>query len=246
MMIYRMKWLAVLCLLLSAGARAQWVRADAQTIKFSGDIGRDSYQAYQDAAKGGYSKVILQSAGGSPLPALMIAEDMRKHQPAIAVDGYCLSACANYLLLASPAPTVPCGALVIWHGSPSVGFSEALAAMRAENKNSKLIEHYAKWANDFSVREASYYAAIGIDKKLLSDSVKIVRREHVAPESTFNFDELTGDYSETISSGLWIPTREVIESYGIQVKNFCRTYDREIPAARKQLGIMAPYTSAGP
>ena len=36
------------------------------------------------------------------------------------------------------------------------------------------------------------------------------------------------------------------KSYGIQVKNFCLTYDQEIPVARKQLGIMAPYTSAGP
>lgn len=225
---------------------AQWSRIDSQTIKLDGDIGNESYVEYLKVAKGGYSRVILDSSGGSPLPALLIAQDMRAHEPEVIVADRCFSACANYLLLAGPAPRVQCGALVIWHGSPSNDFASNVAVMEAQMKDPRLIETYGRWARKFTAMEDAFFASIHVDKKLLSDSVEIVRREHVAPKATFTFDEMSGDYSETVSSGLWIPTVDVIRSYGVDTARFCPTYDAEIPGALRRLGIRSPYTLRGP
>jgi len=225
---------------------AQWARVDKNTIKLNGDMGRDAYRSYLDAAKGGYSKVLLQSAGGSPMPALMVAQDMLKYRPEIVVQSYCFSACANYLLMASPAPVVECGAVVIWHGSPSNDFATNIEVMRLQGKNEDLIKKYEEWSGRFAALENAYFSAVKVNKKILSDSVAIVNREHVAPAATFEFDETTGDYSETVSSGLWIPSVKVMRSYGIQTRNFCRTYDTDIAGSLKRLGINAPYTTLGP
>lgn len=225
---------------------AQWIRVDKDTIKLDGDIDRDSYQSYLDAAAGGYSKVVLKSSGGFPMPALMIAEEIRKISPEIIVESHCLSACANYLLLASPAPHVECGALIIWHGSPSNDFDSNIRIMHEQNKNLKLIEKYEAWSRKYKSMEDGYFTSIGVNKKILSDSVAIVSRDKVAPEVKFEFDDMTGNYSETVSSGLWIPAVKVIRSYGVDTRNFCPTYDADIPSVIKRLGIEAPYTTLGP
>jgi hypothetical protein len=238
--------LAILALLYGGECHAQWVRLDKDTIKLDGDITRDSYENYLAVAKPGYSKVILRSAGGTPKPALLIAQDMLSHHPQVIVDDYCLSACANYLLFASPAPTVTCGALLIWHGSPSLGVTAELQKMKLDDKPAKLIQAYADWAKRFEAMEVDYFARVGISRKILTDSVAIVDRERVAPEKTFSFDDMTGDYSETASAGLWIPTTRALRAYGMDTKHFCPSYDQDIPQVLKRLKLSAPYTTAGP
>lgn len=180
------------------------------------------------------------------MPALMIALDMRNYHPNITVESHCLSSCANYLALASPAPTVSCGSILIWHGSPSGTFSTSIEKMRLEGKNPKLIKKYKAWSSKFNAMEHEFFSSIGVSIKLLSDSIDIVRREKIEPESTFIFDEMTGDYSESVSSGLWVPTTKVMRGYGVNVRNFCRSYDADISQTLNRLGIVAPYTSAGP
>jgi hypothetical protein len=236
----------MICVLACGECSAQWSRLSRDTIRLEGVIGKDSYQAYREAAKDGYSKVILRSEGGTPMPALMIALDMQKHRPQITVDGYCLSSCANYLFLASPASVVQCGALLMWHGSPSGSFSSNIEKMRLDGKNPQLIGKYEEWASRFDAMEREFFGLTGVDRKLLSDSVAIVRREKIVPESVFTFDEVTGDYSESVSSGLWVPTTKVISGYGVDVSNFCSSYDADIPKTLDRLGVTAPYTSAGP
>lgn len=239
-------FLVAASLLFAGECRAQWSRVNQDTIRLDGSIDRDTYQSYLDVAKDGYSKVILRSYGGTPMPALMIAMDMRERHPQITVEDYCLSACANYLLLAAPAPHVQCGAILIWHGSPSGNIDSTLQVMRMERKNPGLIEKYAAWGAKLEAMEHDFFTAVGVDRALLSDSVAIVQREHVAPEATFTFDEMTGDYSETTAAGLWIPTTKVMRDYGIDTRNICPSYDADIPATLKHLKINAPYTSAGP
>ena len=153
-------------LLASGTCQAQWTRVDANTIKLAGDIDGSSYQSYRDAAKGGYSTVILDSAGGSPLPALMIAQDMLKHHPKVVVENKCFSACANYPLLAAPAPVVKCGALIIWHGSPSGDFASDITTMRIERKNPDLIRKYIDWSNHFETLERTFFSQAGVNSRL--------------------------------------------------------------------------------
>jgi len=224
---------------------AQWTRVGEDTIRLDGEIDRDSWQSYQQVAEGGYSKVVLKSLGGSPMPALLIARDMHKHQPRIVVEDYCLSACANYLLMASPAPKVGCGSLVIWHGTPTAGYRDEVEAMRLEGRNPKLVEVYRQWYEGFDAMEAQFFRDAGVDRSILFDSGTIVQRAGILPESTFDFDEMTGDYTETTSAALWIPITAVMRSYGLDTRNFCPSYDADIPATVERLGIKTPYTSSG-
>lgn len=233
-------------LLFSGDCDAQWVRVDKDSIRLDGVIDRDSYQSYLDASMGGYSKVILSSVGGSPLPALMIAQDMWKRQPEITVEDYCLSACANYLIFATPAPEVPCGAALAWHGTISGDASERVEVMRLEGRNPKLIEAYRKWAERFHAMEVQYFRDVGIDRNILFDSTSIVDREDIVPEAKFTFDEMTGDTTESISAGMWVPTTAIMRGYGMDTRNFCQTYDADIPRTLESLGMKMPYTSAGP
>lgn len=233
-------------MLICGECSAHWSRVDKDTIRLDGEIDRNSYASYQEASEGGYSTVILRSEGGSPMPALLIAKDMQRIQPNIVVNGYCLSACANYLFLASSAPRVECGAVIVWHGSPSGEFESNIEIMRLEGKSPKLVAAYKAWASRFEAMERDFFSSTGIDRHLLSDSEVVLRREKVSPESTFKFDEMTGDYSETTSAGMWIPTTDVMREYGIKVKNFCPSYDADIPKSLNNLGINAAYTSARP
>lgn len=233
-------------LIFSMECRAQWIRVDENTIRLEGEIDRNSYQSYLDASKGGYSKAILSSVGGSPLPALTIAQDMRNYQPEIVVENYCLSACANYLVFASPSPTVTCGSVLVWHGTIANGISKKVEVMRIEGKNPDLIEMYRGWVEQFDEMEVQYFRDVNVDRNILFDSVSIVQREGVVPEAKFTFDEITGDFSESVSAALWVPTTAILRGYGMNTRNFCPTYDADIPETLESLGIKAPYTSAGP
>ncbi len=180
------------------------------------------------------------------MPALMIAEDMRRHQPKVRVESHCLSSCANYLLIASPAPQVNCGGLVAWHGSPTLDIDSSIEVMLIEDKDRGLIEKYGAWGRRIQKMEREFYESVGVDQALLADSLAVMRREGVGGVSSFSFNDMTGDYSETVSAGVWVPTMAIMQRYGIDTRNFCESYDTDISGAVKRLKMSAPYTSAAP
>lgn len=225
---------------------AQWTRVDSETIRLQGAIDKNSYDSYLAASQGGYSSVILQSEGGSAMPALMIAEDMRRHQPKVRVESHCLSSCANYLLIASPAVQLDCGGLVAWHGSPTLDIDSSIQVMLIEEKDPGLIEKYSAWGRRIQKKEREFYENVGVDQKLLADSLAVMRREGVGGVLSFTFDDMTGDYSETASAGAWVPTLAMMQRYGIDTRNFCASYDADISSTVKRLKMSVPYTSAAP
>ncbi len=237
---------AILLSALSPECSARWTRVDSETIRLQGAIDKDSYDSYLAASQGGYSSVILRSEGGSAMPALMIAEDIRRHQSKVRVESHCLSSCANYLLIASPAPQVDCGALVAWHGSPTLDIDSSIQVMMIEDKDPGLIEKYSAWGQRIRKKEREFYEDMGVDQKLLADSLAVMQREGVGGVSSFTFDDMTGDYSETVSAGVWVPTLTIMQRYGIDTRNFCESYDADISSTVKRLKMSAPYTSAAP
>lgn len=180
------------------------------------------------------------------MPALMIAEDMRRHQPEVRVESHCLSSCANYLLIATPAPQVGCGGLVAWHGSPTLDIDSSIQVMVIEEKDPDLVEKYSAWGQHLQKMERDFYESVGVDRTLLADSLAVMQREGVGGVSSFTFDDMTGDYSETVSAGVWVPTMAIMQRYGIDTRNFCASYDEDISSTVKRLKMHAPYTSAAP
>ena len=101
----------------SAGIAAEWHRVSKEEIKLSGPIRQDSLRDYGSVANPGYTRIVVESAGGVEYPALMIARDMQRRGAKVFIDGLCASTCANFLALAVRAPSVSCRSLLAWHGS---------------------------------------------------------------------------------------------------------------------------------
>lgn len=226
-------------------AHAGWEVVEPGTIRLSGSIDRDSYQEYLGVAGDGYSTLLLDSNGGFPSVALAIAEDVARRRVSVVVDGVCISACANYLAIAGDQLAVECGSFLAWHGtleSPE----KAETRMRAQNEPEGLIETYVNWLADLKRRERAFYEDVGIDYRLLGDSVEIVRAAGITQPPSFSFDEITGDFSVTRKAALWIPTPAVLAGYGIDPSGFCEAYSEDrIRAMLAERNLDVPFASGG-
>jgi hypothetical protein len=241
--------LAIIC---STTANAGWGRISNDVIELKGDIEDHSYNQYLAVSKGGYKKILLHSEGGQPAIALMIAEDIYKQKPDIEVQGYCLSACANYLALAGKSLHLPCGSILGWHGSPfAVTDDQVRSDHKIQGFPPEFTENYIeKWHAATRSRERAFFEKIGVDHRLITDSVLIPRSEFpMRPQITsYTFNPVTGDVSMSISreeAPLWIPTKQKLKSYGVPTANFCGRYDRDaIKNAIVKNSYIFKYTSS--
>lgn len=226
-------------------AHAGWERLSPSTITLTGEIGRSSFEEYSVIAIDGYSTLILNSPGGTPLVALRIAEDVSSRNVDIVVDGFCGSSCANYLAVAGKNLTVTCDSLVGWHGTLQSS-EEAAIEMQAKGEPAELIKARSTWLANFHARERKYFKKVGVNYALLDDSVEIVREKDVTSSVDFTFDEITGDYTVSRSAAIWIPTIEIMQIYGIDTSGFCgqRTHD-DIASALEKKGWNIPFASSG-
>lgn len=222
-----------LCLMASVNnmAYAEWGRVSDSTVRLSGDIQKGDFEKYLQIVKTGYSKLELQSFGGVPLTALKIAEDIAKRNVEVVIDGYCFSACANYLALAGKRLTVRCDSLLGWHGSPTnESDEEALRNSIAQGHPKELTTIYVKWISEFRDREQRFFKAVGVDYSLLRDSVIIPSTiKKAKPEVSFKFDQETAEISTTTTATAmsWIPTPDVLKRYGVKTSGFCQRYTHD-------------------
>ncbi|RUL78205.1 hypothetical protein [Dyella choica] len=208
--------------LLSFPAMAGWTRLSKSSIELRGDIEKNSYNEYLKVANGEFSKVILHSGGGYPSVALRIAENIADRKGVeIKVDGACLSACANYLALAGSRLDVDCHSVLGFHGTlPSAG--DSVASLKQEGAPQPLIDEYAKWVALFHENEDIFYNKIGVDRKIIDDSVVVIKRIDISV--SYSIDRDSGEYSYTTTAGVWIPPLADLESYGLRNINYCKQY----------------------
>lgn len=62
---------------------------------------------------------VIRSVGGDIITAMMVAEILRQKNATIVIRDYCLSACANAILIASKASYVLANTVLAWHGGIS-------------------------------------------------------------------------------------------------------------------------------
>src|SRR5262245_20119738 len=89
---------------------------DRTVLCFDGQIipGRNS--AFDELAPNGI--FVVRSAGGFAPEAMRLADILRDKNATVVIYDYCLSACANYFLVASQQTYVLKNAIVAWHGGP--------------------------------------------------------------------------------------------------------------------------------
>jgi len=56
---------------------------------------------------------------------------------------------------------------------------------------------------------------------------------------------MTGEYSESVMTGLWIPTFKTIQAYNIDMHHFYAEYDANIPTSVQRYLVGAHYTNKG-
>lgn len=230
-------------------ASAGWFRKDASTIVFEGEINTDTYNQFVAISKETFTKVELKSFGGNPNIALKIATSLSEKKVEIIVDDYCFSACANYLALSGKTLILSCNALIGWHGSPSLeSYIEVRKRFSNNNAPKELVNLYIKWLQDFKNRETKFFNKQKINPKLISNSVVIPSKHEKKNDNSVNFslDELTGEYSitRTETATLWLPTKKILEDYGLDTSGFCKPYnENHINFLVKQKGFQFKYST---
>jgi hypothetical protein len=100
---------------------------DRQILCFSAELVQDMDVSFaNDLNENGIFAV--RSPGGYGKPAMALANILRDRHATVVVYDYCISACANFLLIATDLTYVVRGALVLWHNSPADGLCTFLAA----------------------------------------------------------------------------------------------------------------------
>lgn len=131
---------------------------EAGTIAFTGRINDAAVADIEKAILEGRSKLIITSPGGDPAPAIQLAFFIREHAVTVVAEKYCLSACASYVLPASPRPEVRPGTLL--------GFHNTMTGMYWATRSQ---DHDAaeKLFGDTMRREQELYHLLGLDPALL-------------------------------------------------------------------------------
>ena len=82
---------------------------------------------------------VVRSSGGRASLAIRLSDKLREKNARVIVYDFCLSACANYVLIASHKTYVTRGAIVAWHGGPSdVSCNAAFRAALRERYRERL------------------------------------------------------------------------------------------------------------
>jgi hypothetical protein len=80
---------------------------------FDGPIEPKDLPLFRNLKAGGY--VVMRSPGGSARTAMLLSDVLREKDALVILYDYCLSACANYILVANRT-FVRKGTIVAWHG----------------------------------------------------------------------------------------------------------------------------------
>ncbi len=110
---------------------------DHTILCFDGKIDLDQASApFHQLKQNGF--FIVRSPGGAPHVAINLSNILRKKNATVIIYDYCLSACANYFLIASFKTYILKSSIVAWHGGPpKVGC------------NAGNIEHVKKYLRDW-------------------------------------------------------------------------------------------------
>jgi hypothetical protein len=227
--------------LMPSVAIAGWSRMSQSTIKFQGSVEKNSYQEYLNVSKGGFKNVILQSGGGYPSIALRIAQDIARHKNiSIKIDGYCASACANYMALSGSNLDVGCDSIIGFHGTlPDE--RESYKELDNEGAPPELAKAYADWVKSFHHEEDIFFKSKGINKEILYDSGEAIKSLKI--KEKYNLDQDTGEYSYTTTAAIWIPTNDALKYYGVKGLHYCPSYSNQsVDAILHRYGLNIAYT----
>ena len=92
-----------------------WLSKDRTILCFDGQIRADQDpKLFHELKQDGF--LVMRSPGGYGYPSMLLANILREKNATVIVYDYCLSACANYFLIAGSKTYVRRDTIVAWHG----------------------------------------------------------------------------------------------------------------------------------
>ncbi len=150
-------WRRVSCVLALAAICGQGRAAEGGATVLNGQINKQTVTRVIADLNTGPKRLDITSRGGDPDAAMDLADYIHAHNVEVHVTGYCMSACASYILPASFKTTVEGGALVLFHNTMSSMYYVA------ETK-----PHFAEKVYGPGMRrELALYHTLGLDPRLL-------------------------------------------------------------------------------
>ena len=149
--------------------------------------------------------VVISSPGGDAVESLIIARQIRRRKASVVVDGYCLSACAQYIFVAGVKKVIRPNAIVGFHGTPT--------SMYQNLKNSPLSKK-SRLFRKSAENEQQFYKQIGVDQVLLSLSVQALEPKCVVQIAHTSQDEVK-HYGVVTAYSAYVPDKETLNLLGV-------------------------------
>jgi hypothetical protein len=179
--------LVAACRDLRNGAR---LSADNDVLCFDGEIRWDTaLSPFHALNRGG--TLVVRSPGGLTVLAMQMADILREKSARVVIHDFCISACANALLVATHETHVADGALVAWHGN-----TYGCAAMpestkqRANEAMRKSIARFEEVCQDFAPYEFYRKRGISSDFTLRPQTVHGRNMFHILQRRVRNTREI--------------------------------------------------------
>ena len=190
-------------------------------IPLSGHISADMASRLHTALNDGRPHSLrISSSGGEDLPALAIADDLRRNRTTLVVEGICAGPCANYLFLAAPQRTVRPGALVIFTASAT-----SRLAMVPPQRLAEISGAYARTAR----REKQLLRDAGVAPALLLEPQLGLGTDCYSLTSRDRAGKAYINYRANFIG--WTPSRAYLARAGIKVAGFWPNTSAQFQAA---------------
>ncbi|GEM45446.1 hypothetical protein [Deinococcus cellulosilyticus] len=188
----------------------QWQKVDDQTLKFEGEIQPDNLSEFKRFFTPAIKKVVVNSIKGDYQAAFQIGKLLKAQNVTVQVDGFCMSACANYWFLAGQRKILD-GGVVGFQGNYNAVIADMTDAQIRENLEKEFksttgtrgtpeqLETAYKRFMQMVKEEAAFFKSQGISQKLFEYSQKK--------------DKGAGDGKTYI---FLIPSRKQLEQYGVK------------------------------
>ena len=177
--------------------------SSAQSYSFRGELNEQSVdKIIEDLRAGQYATIAISSEGGRDADAVRLGRFIHRNGIGVEAVGYCLSACALYILPASTNTIVQPDTVVAFHVSTA---STYIAA----ELNPDLRDHIPVSLLEVYESVTSYYEEVGIDLALLRHS--LIAHDILCVGYT---DEFGSGAYVNVSREWWIPARQYLNQLG--------------------------------
>lgn len=183
------------------------IKAENGILRISGPIetGDAAIVQTEISRLSGTPNVLISSAGGDAREALIIAKEIRDRKANITIEGYCLSACAQYLFVAGIEKTIRPNALLGFHGTPTSMYQNLMNSSKRQK-----IMLFKKQAEN----EQKFYRQIGVNETLLSLSRQVLEPMCVI-ELTHNGRDAVSDYGVETAYNVYVLDKETLNLFGV-------------------------------